>query len=137
MSEENEAKHEVEPTNKRNLLETVLWAAAFIWAGVALLLNTTGLLPGWLDRLAGIPGLGFITRMGVGDIILIGLGLIVLLGVLLRLVVPAWRGSVAGGLILALVLLGFGMEGVLSWKLLLPAVLIILGVIVFLRGFRR
>jgi hypothetical protein len=76
-------------------------------------------------------------RLEPWAIILIGAGLILLLEVAVRLLVPAYRRAVTGTLILGLVLIGAGLGDLLTWNVIGPLILIVLGVFILLRVMIR
>ena len=98
------------------------WAFFLIWVGIVLLAENLGVLDD-LDPL------------DIGDVILIGAGVIVLLQVLIRLLVPAYRRPVMGSLIFAFILLAIGLGDLATWELVWPAVIILIGLVLLLRGF--
>lgn len=100
------------------------FAAALVWAGLALLASNLGLLD-------GIPGLG------AGRLILIGIGLIVLGAAVVRLLVPSYRRPVAGNVILGVILLALGLSGIAGGGVVIAAALIAAGLILLLRAFVR
>jgi len=126
MQEKDEKHEEKEEKNweekwRRDPLSGIVWAAILIWAGLVLLVDNLG----FLARLE---------RLDAWAVIFIGAGLIVLLGVAVRLLVPAYRRAVTGALILGLVLIGIGLGNLLSWNVIWPLILIILGVFILVRG---
>jgi hypothetical protein len=108
----------------RDSLATTRWAAILIWAGVALMANNLPFLAGidWLDGW----GLAFT-----------GAGAILLLEVAVRVLVPTYRRSVSGILILAAVFLGIGLGGLFGWEATGALVLIAVGVGILLRSLTR
>jgi hypothetical protein len=103
---------------RRDPVEAATWAFVLIWAGIAWLLSSTGALDGLLGD-----------GQDVWPIIFLGAGIIVLLGVAVRLVVPAYRRPITGGLIFGLILLGIGLGGITDgWVWIGPLVLIGIGV---------
>ncbi len=112
-----------EEKNRRDPLSSVVWAAIFIWAGLALLADNLG----FLDNL----------NVDAWAIVTLGSGAIVLLEIAFRLLVPAYRQPLLGSLIFAVFLLGIGLEiltGVsMTWALILIAV----GAYIILRGVFR
>jgi hypothetical protein len=116
-----EEKHRSDP------LSRVIWAGILIWAGVVLLANNLGLL-------RDIPLLG---GMSAWSIAFAGAGLIILVEVLIRLVVPEYSGPVIGSLIIALVLLGIGLDDVIGWSIVWPAIVIGFGVVILFRALFR
>jgi len=125
--DEKEEKHgEKEEKNweekwRRDPLSGIVWAGILIWAGLVLLVDNLG----FLARLE---------RLDAWAVIFIGAGLIVLWGVAVRLLVPAYRRAVTGSLILGLVFIGIGLGNLLSWNVIWPLILIVLGVFVLVRG---
>jgi hypothetical protein len=126
MQEKDEKHEEKEEKNweekwRRDPLSGIVWAAILIWAGLVLLVDNLGLL-------------ARIERLDAWAIIFIGAGLIILLGVAVRLLVPAYRRAVTGSLILGLVFIGIGLGNLLSWNVIWPLILIILGAFILVRG---
>ena len=118
--EEKEEKSHEEKWH-RDPLSGIVWAGILIWAGVVLLADNLRLLARF-------------ERLEAWAIILIGAGLIMLLGVAVRLLVPAYRRAVTGALILGLVFIGIGLGNLLSWNVIWPLILIVLGVFILVRG---
>src|SRR5512136_1391564 len=115
--EEKEEKREEknwEEKWRRDPLGGIVWAGILIWAGLVLLADNLRLLARF-------------ERLEAWAIILIGAGLILLLEVAVRLLVPAYRRAVTGSLILGLVFIGIGLGDLLSWNVIWPLILIILG----------
>jgi hypothetical protein len=103
---------------RRDPVEAAIWAFVLIWVGIVWLLSSTGLLDNLLGGAADWVGVGFL-----------GAGLIVLLGVVVRLVVPAYRRPVTGGIILGLVFVGIGLGNLTNgWVVIGPLVLIGIGI---------
>jgi hypothetical protein len=126
MEEKDEKHEEKEEKNweekwRRDPLSGIVWAAILIWAGLVLLVDNLGFL-------------ARIELLNAWAIIFIGAGLIILLEVAVRLLVPAYRRAVTGSLILGLVLIGIGLGNLLSWNVIWPLILIILGVFILVRG---
>ena len=103
-------------------LGAATWAVILIWAGFVFLTNTMG----W------VAGLDWFNTWGV---ILTGAGVIVLLATGLRLIVPAYRRPIMGGLILGIVLIGLGLGNLFNMNLFFPLVLIAIGIGILLRIF--
>ncbi len=126
MQEKDEKNEEKEEKNweekwRRDPLSGIVWAAILIWAGLVLLVDNLGLL-------------ARIELLNAWAIIFIGAGLIILLEVAVRLLVPAYRRAVTGSLILGLVFIGIGLGDLLSWNVIWPLILIILGAFILVRG---
>lgn len=96
-------------------LDPIIWAGAFIWAGVVWLASSFGYLDGqaW-------------------SLFFFGAGMLVLIELAIRLLVPAHRRDLLGTLIWAAVLFWLG-----DWDLLWPVILIAIGASILLRGFFR
>jgi len=125
--EEKEEKHEEKSREekwRRDPLGGMVWAGILIWAGLVLLADNLKLLARF-------------ERLEPWAIILIGAGLILLLEVAVRLLVPAYRRAVTGTLILGLVLIGAGLGDLLTWNVIGPLILILLGVFILLRVMIR
>lgn len=133
-------KHEektVEEKWRRDPLGTLIWALILIWAGVVWLAYNFG----YLDRFP------FVSRFvgGVGHInppflklIFLGAGILILIEILIRLVVPTYRRSVIGSVIIAAIFLGVSLEGIVSWNIIWPVVIIAIGLLLILQNlFRR
>ncbi len=106
---------------QRDPLSAVVWAGILIWAGLVLLANNLGLL------------LRF-EQLDAWGLIFIGAGLIILLEVVVRLLIPAYRRPVTGSLIFGIILLGVGLGNLVSWGLIWPLALIIIGLSILVRG---
>ena len=109
---------------RRDPLTAIIWAAIFIWAGLALLATNLGLLPPNLL----IPGWGLVFT---------GAGLLLLLEVFIRLAVPFYRRPVVGTALLGIIFVGVGLQEVMRWELLWPLALILLGLVILLRNATR
>ncbi len=99
---------------RRDPVEAALWAFVLIWFGLVWLASNTGILGDGMDWWA----FGFL-----------GAGLIVLAGVAVRLVVPAYRRPVTGGIILGLIFIGIALGQLTDgWVVIGPLVLIGIGI---------
>ena len=106
---------------RRDPISAAAWAVILIWAGLVLLAETTGLLapynigqPWWL--------------------IVAGAGAIFIIEAIVRALVPAYRRSIMGTLIIGIVLVGVGLGNLLGAHLTWPVVLIVIGVAMLVRG---
>ena len=111
---------------RRDPVDAATWAIIFIWVGLVLLAENMGLLANLLG-----------TRIEAWSVGFIGAGLIVLLGVVVRVLVPAYRRPLVGGLIFGVILLGVGLGEIVGWVAIGPLILIAIGVSVLLRGILR
>lgn len=119
-------------------LSAVIWALILIWAGLVFMASNLGWLDSFVRRGSDIPGWGFLEKLAdAWPIVLIGAGVIVLGEVVVRLLVPAYRRSVTGTIILGVVLIGIGLGDLISWNLIWPIILIVLGASILLRGLGR
>jgi len=116
-----EEKHRSDP------LSRVVWAGILIWAGLVLLANNLGIL-------RDVPLLG---GMSAWSLAFAGAGLIILVEVLIRLVIPEYSGPVIGSLIIALVFLGIGLDDLVGWSIVWPAIVIGGGVVILFRALFR
>ncbi len=116
-----------EEKHRRDPLSRGILAGILIWAGVVLLANN-------LDILRDIPLVG---EMRAWSLAFAGAGLIILVEVLIRLVVPEYSGPVIGSLIIALVLLGIGLDDLVGWSIIWPAIVIGFGVVILFRALVR
>jgi hypothetical protein len=93
-------------------LDTVIWAAAFIWAGLVWLSSSLGVLPeqAW-------------------SLFFLGAGALALIELAIRLLVPAHRRDLIGKLIWAGAMFCLG-----GWDYLWPFVLIAIGASILLQG---
>ncbi len=107
---------------ENDIIDTLGWAAVFIWAGLVLLTETKDFAAtySWWDGWA---------------VFFTGAGTIVLLQTAVRLLAPRYRKSITGSLVFGLVLLGIGLGDLINvfW----PFVLIAIGVIILIRALVR
>ena len=120
---EEEKHHEKswEEKWRQDPLSAAIWALILVWAGFALLLGNLNLL----DDI----------KLDSWDLVFAGAGALLLLEAVIRFIVPAFRRSIIGSLILGLVFLSIGLGDAFSWDLVWPAAIIIIGLVMLLRGF--
>jgi len=121
----------------RDSLSTVIWALIFIWAGGVLLAGNLGYLGALQTRFADLPGPWASFGVGSWPLIFLGAGVLVAVEVAVRLAVPALRRPILGRIILAVVLIGVGLGPLTNWGVVWPAILIVVGASLLLRGFFR
>lgn len=114
-------------------VSAAVWACVFIWAGLVLLAGNLGVLD-WLSREPGRP---FSAWSDTWGLILLGAGVLVLIGAGIRMAVPSYRRSVSGDLIFGAILIGIGIGNVFGFSITLPLILIVIGLSIMLRGWRR
>lgn len=123
---------------QRDPLISYLWAAIFIWAGLVFLASNLGLLDWILAGVTQYQELGLFGDMiRAWPLVLVGAGVILLFGVLLRILIPAYHRPIWGLLILSIILIGLGLGSLINWGVIWAVVLIILGIAILTRGFRR
>ena len=126
----------------RDPVSTVVWAAIFIWAGLVLLASTLGYLQQLGDLLSplNLTGIAKLDQtISAWPLIFLGAGVILLLEALVRLLVPAYRRSVTGTIILGFVFIGIGLSslGLINWSIIIAFIFIGLGLSFLVRGFSR
>lgn len=127
--EEKNEKNEGESWDekwRRDPVEAAIWAFVLIWVGLVWLASNTGIWDNLLGAGTEWWAIGFL-----------GAGAIVLLGVLFRVLVPAYRRPLSGGIILGFIFLGIGLGQLTSWVVVGPLVVIAIGVGLLLTGFFR
>lgn len=139
---ELEKREEKAPEEKwrRDPLGSIIWACILIWAGVVLLLNQLGYLDAIKDSLSAREAewtIGFPGDFSVWSLIFLGAGVLLLFEVLLRVLIPAYRRSVTGTIILAFVFIGIGLGNVFRWEFIFALALIAIGLSVILGGITR
>jgi hypothetical protein len=121
---------------KRDPLSPIIWGLILLWAGAVLLLTNLGMLDSLLRRTLLAPA--WVGRLTQGwSLVMLGAGVILLIEVAIRLLVPLYRHSIVGTVILAIVFIGIGLGDLVSWNILWPLVLIALGLIIVARSFLR
>ncbi len=134
--EKTSEEKSLEEKHRRDPLSAIVWAIILIWVGLVLLADTTGLLDRFASGVARnwpifIPFLSEVAW----TIIAAGIGVILVGEVIVRLLVPAYRGPVGGTAILAAVMFGLAFG---NWSLIWPLVLVAIGASMLLGGiFRR
>ncbi len=129
----DDEKHEEKtPDEKwgRDPLGSLVWACILIWAGVVLLLNNAGTLANLRDSLN-------LSKLDVWPVIVLGAGVILLGEILVRLAVPSYRRPITGTLILAVILIGIGVQQITNKDVVWALVLIAIGAGLLLRGAFR
>ena len=121
----------------RDSLSSVIWALIFIWAGGVLLAGNLGYLGALQTRLGDLPGPWAAFGVGSWPLIFLGAGVLVAVEVAVRLTVPALRRPILGRIILAVLLIGVGLGPLTNWGVVWPAILIVVGASLLLRGFFR
>ena len=114
---------------RRDPINAVVWACIFIWAGIVFLVDALGLIDTWFAVLD--------SDLNTWSFVFIGAGVIILLGVLFRLLVPEYRRPLTGSIILGLVFIGIGLGDLFDWVIVWAVILILIGVSIIFRGFRR
>jgi hypothetical protein len=129
---EDEKHEEKAPDEKwrRDPVGTLIWACILIWAGVVLLLETSGTLTTIRDNL-NIP------RLDAWPLIAIGAGLLLVVELFIRMSVPSYRRPITGTLILAVILIGAGVQQITNKEIVWALLLIVLGGGLLLRGAFR
>jgi hypothetical protein len=111
---------------RRDPVEAAIWACVLIWVGLVWLASNTGIWDNLLGRGTEWWAIAFL-----------GAGAIVLLGVVFRVLVPAYRRPLAGGIVLGFILLGVGLGQLTNWVIVGPLIVIAIGVGLLLTGFFR
>jgi len=126
----------------RDPLAALVWASILIWAGVVLLFSSFGAFETLADFIRELPiqdwaiggGESRYIDLGTWNVFFVGAALILFLEAAVRLLVPAYRRSVTGTLILGFVFLGIGLG---NWTCIWALGLIALGISILVRGFTR
>ncbi len=124
--EEEKQEKSFEEKWRRDPIDAATWAVILIWAGLVLLAANLG----FFDRFEAVEG---------WDLFFVGAGLLLLLQVAARFLFPAYRQPVRGTLILAVVFLGIGLSGLVTWNwgIIVGLVIIIIGISLLFGGVRR
>jgi hypothetical protein len=126
----------------RDPLAALVWASILIWGGVVLLFSSFGAFETVSEFIRELPmadwaiGGGESNYIDVGgwNVFFVGAALILFLEAAIRLVVPAYRRSISGSLIVGFVFLGIGLG---NWTCIWALGLIALGISILVRGFTR
>jgi hypothetical protein len=118
-------------------LGTLVFAAVLIWAGIVLLLENLGTLDQWTANIIASTGWTFLADHEPWQYIVLGAGLLVVVEIIIRLLVPAYRRSVVGSVIWAIILIGLGLGGWFNWSILWPIIIIVIGLSIIFRGVFR
>jgi hypothetical protein len=129
---EKREEKSVEEKYRNDPVSAAVWACIFIWAGLVLLAGNLGLL----DWIAGDPDAPFFVWPDMGPHH-VGRRGDRLDGSGVRLLVPSYRRSITGDLILGAILFGIGLGNVFGFQVTLPLILIVIGLSILLRGRRR
>ena len=133
---EREKQEEKSPDEKwrNDPLGALVFACALIWAGIVFLLENMGTLDRWVAQVTESTGWTFLADHDPWQYIALGAGLLVIVEIVIRLLVPAYRRSVLGSAISAIVLIGLGLGGWVNWNILWPLIIILLGLSIIFRG---
>jgi hypothetical protein len=137
---EHEKREEKSPEEKsweekyrRDPLSPIIWGLILLWAGLVLLLSNMGMLDSLLRR-TDIT-LAWARQLSQAwPLVMLGAGVILLMEVVIRLVMPIYRRSVVGTVILAILFIGIGLGDMVGWTILWPLMLIGIGLIIVARG---
>lgn len=113
---------------RRDPLGAVVWPLILIWAGLVLLAANLGILPSILGPEREIFG------VGTWSLIFLGAGGIILIVALARLVLPEYRRSIIGDVILGIVFVGIGLGNLTNWAIVWPLIIIAVGVYILVRA---
>lgn len=140
MSKHEEKLNEKSPEEKwqRDPLGLVIWAILLIWIGLLFFASRVGWLNHFLAQLkfatAESPLAAPVAQLSVWSLAFTGASIILFAEVVLRILFPAYRRPVLGTTILALILLGIGLN---NWILIWPVVILVIGLAFLYRAFPR
>ena len=120
-----EKRGEKEEKWRRDRVNAVVWALVAVWAALIILAEVTDFgddLGNWWEAWA---------------VFFAGAGTLILLGTFYRLLVPAQRRPIAGGLILGFVFLGIGLGDLIGWGYIWVVVLIAVALVILFSAFGR
>jgi cation transport ATPase len=107
---------------RRDRVNALMWALVLIWGALVILAEATG----YKDHFSWWQGWA---------VFFAGAGAILLLAAFYRVLVPEHRRSVAGSVIIGLVLLGIGLGSLISWSYIWVVILIVIALLILLRAF--
>ena len=119
---------------RRDPINTIAWAAIFIWAGLVLLADNLGMFNPLRELGYDVASLSFLTDLEPWSLIFLGAGVIILIEVIVRVLIPEYRKPVGGTLIFGLVLIGIGLGDLFGWAVIWALILIGIGLSIILRG---
>jgi hypothetical protein len=109
---------------RRDPVEAAGWAVFLIWIGLVFLAENMKIDLGmWASE--------------PWRLVLAGAGVITLVQVLIRVLVPTYRRSVIGSIIFGIVLLAIGFQGLNSWEVIWPIIVIAIGVAILAGALLR
>lgn len=112
---------------RRDPLGAVVWPLILIWAGLVLLGANVGALDFILGRNRDIFGLG------TWSFVFLGAGVIILVVALAHLLLPEYRRSIVGDVILGIIFVGIGLGNLTNWAILWPIIIIVVGLFILFR----
>lgn len=126
---------------ERDPLGAIIWALILIWAGVVLLVTTTGNLDIFTNILTslGIEPVEFPIEIdflpyGAWSVFFFGAGLILVFELIIRVIVPSYRRRIVGTAIVMVVFFGLATG---NWLLIGPLILIAIGLSIIVGGLTR
>jgi len=100
---------------RRNPLRVIFLALILIWGGIVAFIDVSNLItPSWWEG---------------WSVFLAGTGVLLLIKAAFRLR-PEFRRPVGGTIIIAIILLGIGVGGLVGWNYTWPAILILIGIVI-------
>ncbi len=113
---------------RRDPLGAIVWPLILIWAGLVLLAANLGIL----NFIPGVNREPFGT--GSWSLIFLGAGGIILLAAFARLLLPEYRRSITGDIILGVIFVGIGLGDLTNWTIVWPLIIIAVGVAILVRA---
>ncbi|MBN2677712.1 MAG: hypothetical protein JXR32_06565 [Anaerolineaceae bacterium] len=132
-------KHEektMEEKWQRDPLGSMIWALILIWAGLVWLGWNLGIIARYSFLNQFLTSANHLRPPFIA-LIFLGAGILILLEIVIRLLVPTYRRSVIGSIILAAIFIGIGLGDIVTWNVLWPVVIIAVGLIFLLQGIIR